>query len=359
MDGSQSDSTGKFIGSSDLRHYIAGPENKMLQVLFETTFATPPRFNPITLCGPTGVGKSHLLHGLVERHKTWSSEPRTVFLTGSDFARGFARAIEIDSTAEWHARQRNASLFVIDDLEELLGKVSAQQELVHTIDAMREDERQMVFACRHAILDWNWMIPTLRSRLEGGLVIPVLPPSAETRQRMLQEIAFEHGLTPDGCETDSPNCEALQSVVSQHENLYQGLNYPQIRKAVLQHVHQFAEPAAKCTDSENVRASVLKGALPKIAKVVARHSHVKLSDLLGPSRRQTVVRARGVAFFLARTMLGLSFEEIGHYFGRRDHTTVLHSWRKTIERLETDVRLKHEVNKLTGLLADNFEIQQP
>lgn len=357
MDGSQSDSSGEIIGSTGLRPYIAGPENKMLQVLVETTAATPPRFNPITLCGPTGVGKSHLLYGLVERHKTWSSEPRALLLTGSDFARGFARAIELDSTMEWHAKQRNASLLVVDDLQELSTKAAAQQALVHTIDAMLEYERQMVFACRQASLDWNWMIPTLRSRLEGGLVIPVVPPSAETQRHMLQEIASEYGLTLGEWPSGLPARETLLTSSTQG-NLRHGLNYPQIRKAVLQHAHQFKETATESGESNSGKANSGKGSLPKIAKVVARQSQVKMSDLLGPSRRQTVVRARGIAFYLARTMLGLSFDEIGNYFGRRDHTTVLHSWHKTIERLETDVRLRHEVNKLTGLLADNFEIQQ-
>jgi chromosomal replication initiator protein len=97
--------------------------------------------------------------------------------------------------------------------------------------------------------------------------------------------------------------------------------------------------------------------LPKIAKLVAKQFQVKLSDLLGPSRRQSVVRARGVAIYLARVLLRLSLEEIGRYFGRRDHTTVLHSWRKTVKLIDSNATVKHEIDKLMQLLNDNFEIQ--
>ena len=49
-----------------------------------------------------------------------------------------------------------------------------------------------------------------------------------------------------------------------------------------------------------------------------------MADLKSPSRRQAVVAARGIAIYLARLLTPLSLEQIGDYFGGRDHTTVLH-----------------------------------
>ncbi len=341
-DRSGGDSSENFVTVAQHRHFIAGPENLLLQSLSDTVSTRPPLFNPITLYGPTGVGKSHLLHGLVERHKTLTTESPVTFLTGADFGRGLARAIEVDSVAEWREKQRNVDLFVLDDLQELASKPAAQQELLHTLDMLVDQDRQLILASRLAPLDWNWMSPGLRSRIEGGLIIPVAPPGAETQRHILRELVATHGLPPDA--------EFTLPIRSNP------LTYPQVRQSVLQHLQCLANPTSI---SQNLNAASQKGSLPRIAKLVARQSQVKLSDLLGPSRRQSIVRARGVAIYLARTLLRLSFDKIGQYFGDRDHTTVLHSWRQTKQRLETDARFKHEVNKLTILLADNFEIQQP
>jgi chromosomal replication initiator protein len=70
----------------------------------------------------------------------------------------------------------------------------------------------------------------------------------------------------------------------------------------------------------------------------------------GPSRRSQVVRARGVAMLLARNLTGKSLETIGDYFGRRDHTTVLHACRKTELLRKTDPTIAQAMEDLTGQL---------
>ena len=74
----------------------------------------------------------------------------------------------------------------------------------------------------------------------------------------------------------------------------------------------------------------------EIAAATARQFRLRLSELRSPSRRQAVVTARGVAMHLARQLTGDSLEEIGKFFGGRDHTTVLHGCRRTEERLKSD-----------------------
>jgi len=64
-----------------------------------------------------------------------------------------------------------------------------------------------------------------------------------------------------------------------------------------------------------------------------------------------VVRARGVAMLLARTLTGRSLELIGQYFGNRDHTTVLHACRKTESLRHTDLAIATAVDHLSQELA--------
>jgi chromosomal replication initiator protein len=86
--------------------------------------------------------------------------------------------------------------------------------------------------------------------------------------------------------------------------------------------------------------------LREIARLTARHFCLKLRDLKSTSRRQMVVRARGVAMYLARLLTQNSLEEIGRYFGGRDHTTVLYGCRKTEELLSHEPAIHEAVAQL-------------
>ena len=93
--------------------------------------------------------------------------------------------------------------------------------------------------------------------------------------------------------------------------------------------------------------------LEAIAKAAAKTFSVPLKDLRGPSRRRSVVTARGAAMYLARQLTARSLEQIGHHFGGRDHTTVLHSCRKTEALLKTEGEIRKRVNEIRRRLADS------
>ena len=64
-----------------------------------------------------------------------------------------------------------------------------------------------------------------------------------------------------------------------------------------------------------------------------------MTDLRSSSRKQSVVRARSLAMLLARRLTSKSLDQIGAYFGGRDHSTVLHAIRKTESLVDTDNEL--------------------
>jgi chromosomal replication initiator protein len=55
---------------------------------------------------------------------------------------------------------------------------------------------------------------------------------------------------------------------------------------------------------------------------------VTVLDMLSPRRTWNVVRPRHVAMYLCRTMTPHTLPEIGRRFGDRDHTSVLHAFRR-------------------------------
>ena len=68
------------------------------------------------------------------------------------------------------------------------------------------------------------------------------------------------------------------------------------------------------------------------------------------SARRALV-PRQVGMYLARQLTELSLQQIGAYFGGRDHSTVLHACRKVEQALTEDAALFGAVRQLHADLA--------
>ena len=73
-----------------------------------------------------------------------------------------------------------------------------------------------------------------------------------------------------------------------------------------------------------------------VQREVENFFKISHQDLIGPKRTRNIAEARHIACYLCRQMLDLPFNEIGKKFGRRDHTTILHSVTTVEEMLATN-----------------------
>jgi chromosomal replication initiator protein len=334
-------------------HFLAGPENRLVEVAVRSVLADPPDrqpdspsavscFSPLVLYGPSGAGKSHLARGLAAQWKTQNRRHRVVVTTAVDFARELAEAIESQAVEEFRTKYRNANLLVVEDLGFLAtrtsGKLSAQEEFVHTLDALLANQRWVVVTASAAPTELPGILPSLQSRLTAGLTIPLAPPGPAARLAVLRQLAM---------------LKEIQLPEPVARVLAEGLSgtVPELAGALL----QLAAPAGFDADPIDLRTARQyltrrnrrrQPGLHEIALATARHFSLRLSDLRSPVRRRALVTARGVAVYLARHCTGESLEEIGRYFGGRDHTTVMHSCRRTEAMLENDATIHEAIEQL-------------
>ena len=329
--------------------FLIGPENLLIRVALDTVFQPTARYGPITLYGPSGVGKSHLLEGVAREHAARFPAAPILATTGSDFARSFASAIDSDSVSEFRHRHRSASLLVIDDLQELGPKPAAQVELLQTLDALLRGKRHVFTATPYPLHDETVLIPGLRSRLSAGLSVPLAFPSPVTRRAMLERLAARHSLV-----IPEPAANLLIEAGSGPRPSLR--TFPQLRHAVLQLASGHLQPARRITReavAQLLAQQQTDSRLPirEITQHVARLFHLKPSELAGSARRQTVVQARAMAILLARKLTGATYQRIGCCFGRRDHTTILHACRHAERLLRTNPDLMRTMNDLEALLS--------
>ena len=82
-----------------------------------------------------------------------------------------------------------------------------------------------------------------------------------------------------------------------------------------------------------------------IQQAVAARFHLKVVDLRGSRRYPEVSGPRAIAMYLTRTLLRLSFPEIGLRFGGKDHSSVMHA----CKRVRTCALPDHQLAELDGL----------
>lgn len=326
--------------------FIAGPENRLIAVAIAALLDDPePRYNPLVICGPSSTGKTHLARGLAAKRLLQSNgeSDSVVFVTGADFARLLHEAIESRSTATFRGRFRRASLLVLDDLTHLATKRIAQQELIHTLDDIIDAGGQVVITSRSVPEQINSLSAGLLSRLSAGLTVSLAAPAAAARLALVERFASLRRIA-------IPDAAA--------RSLADGLTAtaPELLGA-LSELHMQAELEQASIDAPAVRRYLaerqlrLRPSLRTITSVVAKHFGLRMKDLTSSSRRRAVVQARGVAIHLARQLTGKSLEQIGRYFGGRDHTTVLHSLHATESRLQADSSIRRSIAEIRKLIA--------
>ncbi|HEY2894818.1 MAG TPA: DnaA/Hda family protein [Pirellulales bacterium] len=339
-----------MIGSpAELKHdaqprweFVAGPENSLAATaLLPYMERTGSALNPLVLYGPHGSGKSHLAHGLLAWWQQHHPAAPVELVAASDFAQAYAASLDYQRLEAWRQQMRGLSLLIVEDLGQLVSKRPAQQELLHTFDVLMQRDALVVVTARSLPAHSPGLLAALRSRLSAGLAVPLALPGQAARRAIFERLAASRSVAlpkralhrlADGLPLSAP---AMISALLELELAAQTgsrVDTHRIRQFVAEH------------DREKIPA------LRDIACLTAKYFGLKLSDLKSPLRRQPLVAARGVAMYLARQLTRQSLQQIGTFFGGRDHTTVLHGCRRTDKLLKRDRATRQAVLDLKKIL---------
>jgi len=337
-------------GRCRLQEFFAGSENRLVEAAVHAVFDDEPDgYSPLVFYGPTAVGKSHLARGLAAEWRSLNRSFRVEYTTAANFAEEFDEAIETRAVDEFRERYRTLSMFVCEDVELLAGATSTgiavQDEFIHTLDALLSSDSRVVVTACSAPHRLSVLLPGLRSRLTAGLAVPLRMPGLGVRLAMLRHLAAVCSINMT---------EAALRLLAD------GLSttVPELFDALVQ-LDESAQPTTRGIDVESVRCYLASRnglqapALDELAAEAAQYFSLKLSDLRSPSRRRKVVTARNVAVYAARHLTDASFQQIGRYFGGRDHTTIMHGYYKLKAMLEVDPAVRSAVEQLQRKWSTN------
>lgn len=328
--------------------FVVGASNQFAHAAAKAVADLPGgQYNPLLIYGGVGLGKTHLLNGIGIQVLNKYPQCRCIYVSGEKFMNELINTIRYGKMEEFRAKYREGcDLLLVDDIQFIAGKERTQEEFFHTFNTLYEGQKQIVMTSDRLPKDMAGLEERLRSRFEWGLIADIQPPDLETRIAIIRKKAESDHIAIDD-DVAMFLASAIKSNIRELEgalirlSAFSSLNGRTITMELTQEVfrHILRDQSAACS-------------IESIQKLVSDYYQIKPSELKSARRVRSLVEPRQVAMYLCKKHLHASYPEIGHKFGGKDHTTVMHAVRKIEEHITKNPKLRDDVNFLEKSLKN-------
>jgi chromosomal replication initiator protein len=300
--------------------------------------------NPLFLHGPSGTGKTHLLSALAGEVARRCPYRSSTLLPAGDLQVVLPSAGDDSSegpSGDIPAAFGDSDLLLVEDLQHLPARLA--ESFVRWFDDRLARQQQMVFTARMGPAQLAHLPARLTSRLACGLVVGLQPLSPASRLAFLQDRAQRRQL--------AVSRDVLAWLAEHLTGSGRHLEGAVARLEALVRLHNRLPDVALVADHFRAEADATQPTLSRIVERVGTYFQVEPRQLQSRRRSHNALLPRQVSMYLARRLTPLSLEQIGAYFGGRDHSTVLHACHKVEQALARDANLSGAVRQLHADLA--------
>ncbi len=309
-----------------LEGWVVGEGNAPATRLCQRVIAGHVVASPTLLWGPSGVGKSHLLRLVTDGVRKRQRRRRVLHVTADQFLRGFVEAARGGGFPSFRQKHQGADVLLVDDVQQLIGKPRTLEEFRQTLDAAIEAGAQIILTADRGPAELRDLGPEIASRLAGGLAVEVATPDADMRERLVLQAAKRVGLDLPAATARALACRlvgggreaqgAVNRIALIHDTFASVLDEA-LAQRVADDTNRLSSPPVRLAD---------------IQRAVSEVCHVDLKTLRSDKRTKAVTEPRMLAMWLSRKMTGSAWSEIGDYYHRKSHSTVIAA-HKRVEQL--------------------------
>lgn len=336
------------------KNFVVGPSNREAYQASLMVSQNPGKlYNPVLICGGSGLGKTHLLHAIGNAINERFPTLHVLYVTAQDFFNEYVKYVtgdkEGNSIVDWF--KANVDVLLIDDVQFLVNKQKTEETFFAIYNSFYAAGKQVVITADQHPSKLNGLDERLKSRFVQGLPLSINPPEKETRENILKLRIAANNLDVADFDADviSYIADKFHDNVRQLEGALDRLLFYTVNIRPTKHV-DLATAMASLQSLVDVQDDKTKLSEEKIINVVADYYSLAPYQLTGKIRTSQIALARHVAMYLIRLLLDVPFTKIGQMFGGKDHATVMNGVNKVENQLKTDKPLQEAISKLKDRL---------
>jgi chromosomal replication initiator protein len=264
-----------------------------------------------------------------------------VYCMGEEFLNELVESIQTKTARRFKQKYRSAQLLLVDDVQFIAGKQTAQEEFFHTFNAVHREGGQIILISDRPPGEISKLENRLRSRFEGGLIVDIAPPDFELRVAIIniKSAALGVSVPPDAAQLIAANMSDIRAI----EGFLRRLATESAARGNPIDAEMVSSLLSIKASPSGPQKQMMRVSAQEVLEVVANYFNIKPTAVKGPRRNRPLARPRQVFMYLCRTELGLTLDDIGGLLGGRDHTTIMHGVEIITKELSTNERLRDAV----------------
>ena len=320
--------------------FIVGNSNKLVHAACLGVAKSPgKKYNPLFIYGGVGLGKTHLIQGIGNEILQQSPKKKVLYIPSEKFVNDFIASISSQRTNDFKNKYRNVDVLMIDDIQFLAGKESTQEEFFHTFNTLYELNKQIVLSSDRPPRALNTLEERIRSRFEGGMIVDIQAPDLETRIAILSAKCKSKDI-----KMPIEVMEFIAQSIQQNVRELEGALTRVVAYSELNNTSPSIEVAKSSLETVLSRSKNRTIKIQEVLDAVSISFDIRIKDLLSPKRNKEIVLPRQIIMYLLREDLHLSFPQIAKALGGRDHTTIMHGYRKMKNLIKEKDTLRHDID---------------
>lgn len=326
--------------------FVTGKANQLARAGAIQVAGSPgTAYNPLFIYGGVGLGKTHLIQAIGNYVLEHDKQAKIRYVHAEKYVSDVVSAYQHKAFDKFKLYYHSLDLLLVDDVQFFGGKNRTQEEFFYAFNALIEAHKQVIITCDSYPKEISGLEERLVSRFGWGLTVAVEPPELEMRVAiLLKKAALEKIILDENVAFFI--AKHIRSNVRELEGaLKRVLAYTRFTG------HQITLDSAKEALKDLLAVQNRQISIENIQKTVADYYKIKVAEMYSKKRSRIVARPRQMAMAIAKELTPLSLPDIGEAFGGRDHTTVLHGYRKIKELRASDPMVNRDFNALIHILS--------
>lgn len=323
-------------------NYVEGESNKFCRSIGLTIAEHPQgtQFNPMFVHGPSGCGKTHLVNAIGLRCKEIYKNKRVLYVSAREFQMQYTNANMQGKINDFIGFYQTIDMLIVDDVQEWLNSAKTQETFFHIFNHLFRTDKRIILVSDRPPVQLSGMMDRLITRFSCGVLAEMEKPNVQLCVDILKR-----KIQRDGLHISEPVIRYIAENVNGSIREIQGIINSLMAYSItyncnidMNFVERMVTRAMK-TDNQALT-------IDDIIRIVSTHYDVTEQQVKGRLRKREIVLPRQVIMYLADKHIRMPASRIGRCVGGRDHSTVIHSLRLIMEKIQQDKDFCCEIQAL-------------